>query len=36
MRLEMNDGHTVFTDLRVKLKDVKLVVNKLSEKVLRP
>jgi len=32
-RLEMNDGHTVFTDLRVCAKDVKLVVKKLSEKV---
>jgi hypothetical protein len=33
MRLEMNDGRTVFTDLRVKSKDVKLVVKRLSEKV---
>ena len=32
-RLEMNDGHTVFTDLRVKVKDVKLVVAKMSEPV---
>lgn len=32
-RLEMNDGYTVFTDLRVSAKDVKLVVKKLSEKV---
>lgn len=33
LRLEMNDRHTVFTDLRVKSKDVKLVVAKMSEKV---
>ena len=32
-RLEMNDGHTVFTDLRVRAKDVKFVVEKLSAKV---
>jgi hypothetical protein len=32
-RLAMNDGHTVFTDLRVAAKDVKVVVAKLSEKV---
>lgn len=32
-RLEMNDEYTVFTDLRVKAKDVKLVVAKMSEKV---
>ena len=32
-RLEMNDGHTVYTDLRVAAKDVKLVVAKMSEKV---
>jgi len=32
-RFELNDGRTVFTDLRVKAKDVKLVVNKMSEKV---
>jgi hypothetical protein len=32
-RLEMHDGHTVFTDLRVAAKDVKFVVAKMSEKV---
>ncbi len=32
-RLEMNDGHTVFTDLRVSAKHVRVVVKKLSEKV---
>lgn len=32
-RLKMNDGHTVFTDLRVAAKDVKLVAAKMSEKV---
>jgi|GEM_PF-1763218 len=32
-RLEMSDGHTVFTDLRVSAKDVKFVVEKLSDKV---
>lgn len=32
-RLEMNDGRTVFTDLRVDAKDVKFVVAKMSEKV---
>lgn len=32
-RLEMNDGHTVFTDLRVAAKDVRLVVARMSEKV---
>jgi len=31
-RLEMNDGKTVFTDLRIKAKDVKLVVAKMGEK----
>lgn len=32
-RLEMHDGHTVFTDLRVSANDVKCVVKKFSEKV---
>lgn len=32
-RLEMDDEHTVFTDLRVKAKDVKTVVAKMSEKI---
>lgn len=32
-RLEMNDGHTVFTDLRVRSKDVRIVVARMSEKV---
>lgn len=34
-RLVMNDGHTTFTDLRVKARDVKVVVAKMSEKVFQ-
>jgi len=33
VRLELDDGRTVFTDLRVAAKDVRLVIAKMSEKV---